>query len=127
MRRRLQVEVTLWVHEELVLGQNLRYLLLPVLQTQTMLNLYVTRCLLPVSVHPPHQIQVLRMTRYLKHHHISGEIFVMTDHNFILCCLRSDILMAVSVSCSFLGYRWLPMIYPEDGCNVFHWNAGNHI
>jgi hypothetical protein len=62
MRGRLQVEVTLWVHEGLVLGPSLRYLSLPVLQTQTMLNLCLTRSLLPVSVHPLHQTQVLRMT-----------------------------------------------------------------
>jgi hypothetical protein len=59
MKDILQVEVTLWVLEGLVLGLSLHCLSLPVLQTQTMLNFYLARSLLLVSVHLLFQIQVL--------------------------------------------------------------------
>jgi hypothetical protein len=59
MRGRLQVEVTLWVPEGLVLEPSLHYLSLPVLQIQTILNFHLARSLLLVLVHLPFQIQVL--------------------------------------------------------------------
>jgi hypothetical protein len=107
MRRRLQVDVTPWVREGLALGLSLHYLSLSVLQTQTVLNLSLTRSLLLVSVHPRHQIQVLRMTDCPN---VSGERFRTTGHNFNLCHLRFDVPTVVKMSfIVFLvtyGYEW---------------------